>query len=212
MVRIILVRHGETTWNVAGRYQGQEDTPLSPRGIEQGHALAQGLKDIPIDLCISSPLKRSYDTCKYCADLHQLPVATDARLIEINHGAWEGQLAADIAARYPTEFNLWHTQPHLVQMPGGENLEDVRKRARAAFDDYANKYDSKTILVAAHDAVNKAIICDLLGLGMERFWQIKQDNTCINVLEYSGGVWRMVLLNSTCHLGFLFSGIEQAGL
>ena len=212
MVRIILVRHGETTWNVAGRYQGQEDTPLSPRGIEQGHALAQGLKNIPIDLCISSPLKRSYDTCKYCADLHQLPVATDERLIEINHGTWEGQLAADIAARYPAEFNLWHTKPHLVQMPGGENLEDVRKRARAAFDDYANKYDGKTILVAAHDAVNKAIICDLLGLGMERFWQIKQDNTCINVLEYSGGVWRMVLLNSTCHPGFLFSGIEQAGL
>lgn len=212
MVRIILVRHGETTWNVAGRYQGQEDTPLSPRGIQQGHALAQGLKNIPIDLCISSPLKRSYDTCKYCADLHKLPVNTDERLIEINHGAWEGQLAADITARYPTEFNLWHTQPHLVQMPGGENLEDVRKRARAAFDDYANKYDDKTILVAAHDAVNKAIICDLLGLGMERFWQIKQDNTCINVLEYSGGVWRMVLLNSTCHLGFLFSGIEQAGL
>ena len=212
MVRIILVRHGETTWNVAGRYQGQEDTPLSPRGIKQGNALAQGLKNIPIDLCISSPLKRSYDTCKFCADLHKLTVDTDERLIEINHGAWEGQLAADIAAKYPAEFNLWHTQPHLVQMPGGENLEDVRKRARAAFDDYANKYDGKTILVAAHDAVNKAIICDLLGLGMEHFWQIKQDNTCINVLEYSGGVWRMVLLNSTCHLGFLFSGIEQAGL
>lgn len=212
MVRIILIRHGETTWNVAGRYQGQEDTPLSPRGIEQGQLLAQGLKDIPIDLCIASPLKRSYDTCKFCADLHNLPVAVDERLLEINHGEWEGQLAADIAARYPVEFNQWHSQPHLVQMPGGENLEDVRRRARAAFDEYAAEYDGKTILVAAHDAVNKAIICDLLGLGMDHFWQIKQDNTCINVLEYSGGQWRMVLLNSTYHLGFLFSGIEQAGL
>ena len=95
---------------------------------------------------------------------------------------------------------------------GGESLEDVRRRARAAFDEYATQYEGKTVLVAAHDAVNKAIICDLLGLDMSHFWQIKQDNTCVNVLEYTDGTWRVVLLNSTQHLGFLFSGIEQAGL
>ena len=145
--------------------------------------------------------------------MHNLPVATDERLTEINHGSWEGVLAGDIAKRYPKEFALWHTQPEKVQMPdGGENLEAVRKRARTAFDEYAAKYEGKTILVAAHDAVNKAIICDLLGLDMSHFWQIKQDNTCINVLEYNEGTWRVVLLNSTNHLGFLFSGIEQAGL
>ena len=66
---------------------------------------------------------------------------------------------------------------------GGENLDDVRRRVRAAFDEYVEKYPDETILVAAHDAVNKAIICDLMGIGMEHFWQIKQDNTCINVLE-----------------------------
>ena len=212
-MRIILVRHGETTWNIEGRYQGQEDTPLSERGLRQGHLLAEGLHHIPIDVCISSPLQRSYQTCKFCADLHKLSVATDERLLEINHGSWEGVLAPEIAKQFPQEFALWHTQPQLVQMPdGGESLEDVRKRARAAFDDYAAKYAGKTVLVAAHDAVNKAIICDLLGLDMSHFWQIKQDNTCINVLEYNEGVWRVVLLNSTNHLGFLFSDIEQAGL
>lgn len=212
MTRIILIRHGETTWNIEGRYQGQEDTPLSPRGLEQGHLLAEGLRNIPLDLCISSPLQRSFQTCKFCAELHCLEVQADPRLLEINHGTWEGVLAGDIAAAYPHEFEQWHSQPHLVQMPGGENLEDVRIRVRAAFDDYVAKYPDKTILVAAHDAVNKAIICDVLGLGMEHFWQVKQDNTCINVLEYNNGVWRLVLLNSTNHLGFLFSGIEQAGL
>jgi probable phosphoglycerate mutase len=68
------------------------------------------------------------------------------------------------------------------------------------------------VLVAAHDAVNKAVICDIMGIGMDHFWQIKQDNTCINVFEYDKEKWRMVLLNSTNHLGFLFSGIEQKGL
>ncbi len=212
MVRIILVRHGETTWNIEGRYQGQEDTPLSQRGMEQGKLLAQCLAKVPIDLCISSPLKRSYQTCQMCASFHNLPVQSDERLLEINHGAWEGTLAEEIQRNYPVEFSQWHSEPHLVQMPGGETLDDVRLRARTAFDEYALKYDNKTILVAAHDAVNKAIICDLLDLDMSHFWQIKQDNTCINVLECTDNRWRLVLLNYTGHLGFLFSGIEQAGL
>lgn len=214
MVRIILIRHGETKWNIEGRYQGQEDTHLSERGLKQGHLVAEGLKNTPIDMAISSPLERSYMTCSFCAELHHIPVATDDRLLEINHGSWEGCLADEIEAAYPTEFHQWHTQPHLVQMPGdgGESLEDVRRRVRAAFDEYAEKYDGKTILVAAHDAVNKAIICDVLGMDMSHFWQIKQDNTCINVLECNGGVWRLVLLNSTNHMGYLFSGIEQKGL
>lgn len=212
MVRIILIRHGETNWNLQGRYQGQEDTRLSEKGFAQAGLLAQGLKNVHLDLCISSPLKRSFLTCKACADLHHLPVHSDKRLTEINHGAWEGELACEIQAHYPEEFKKWHTEPHKVQMPGGENLEDVRRRARAAFDEYAEKYEGQTILVAAHDAVNKASICDLLGLDMSHFWHIKQDNACINVLEYNEGVWRAVLLNSTTHLGYLFSGVEQAGL
>lgn len=211
--KIILVRHGETTWNIEGRFQGQEDTPLSERGLKQGHMLAEGLRNVPIDVCISSPLQRSYMTCKFCADLHNLPVATDERLLEINHGSWEQMLAKDIAKTFPEEFELWHTQPHLVTMPdGGENLEDVRKRVRACFDEIVQTYKDKVILVAAHDAVNKAIICDVLGMGMEHFWQVKQDNTCINVLEFDGRSWRAVLLNSCHHMGYLFSGIEQAGL
>ena len=70
MVRIILVRHGETKWNIEGRYQGQEDTELSERGLEQGRLLAQGLKDVPIDVFVSSPLKRSVMTASFWAELH----------------------------------------------------------------------------------------------------------------------------------------------
>ena len=214
MTTLLLVRHGETVDNVRQIMQGQTQGKLTPNGIEQARALAAELKDTPIDVAISSPLERSYMTCSFCADLHGLPVLKDDRLLEINHGDWEGKLADEIEARYPEAFHRWHTQPHTVTMPGqgGESLEDVRVRARAAFDDYVRKYDGKTVLVAAHDAVNKAIICDILGLDMSHFWQIKQDNTCINVLECQDGVWRLVLLNSTNHMGYLFSGIEQKGL
>lgn len=212
MLRIILLRHGETLWNLEGRFQGQEDTELSERGLDQGRAAAQALKDIPIDAAVSSPLKRSFLTCKMAADLHGIPVTADPRLTEISHGKWEGIRAEEIIRRYPEEFELWHTHPEQIQMPGGESLEDVRKRVRAAFDEYTRTYDGKVLLIAAHDAVNKAILCDLMGLDMSHFWQIKQDNCCINVVEHDKGTWRFVTMNSTSHLGYLVSGIEQKGL
>ena len=214
MVRIILIRHGETTWNVEGRYQGQEDTPLSDRGLDQGRKVAHALENYPIDRFIASPLSRALNTCRFCAEHHGKAVQTDKRLIEIHHGDWEGVLAEDIKMKYADLYAAWQTAPETVLMPGegGESLEDVRRRVREAFDEYVARYEGETVAIVAHDAVNKAIICDVLGLGMEHFWQIKQDNTCINVLEYANGAWRMVLLNSTTHLGFLFSGIEQKGL
>ncbi len=212
MTRFILVRHGETTWNQEGRYQGQIDTPLSARGLDQGRKVAAALKNIPIDLCYSSPLSRSYDTAKMCMEWHGGHVKTDDRLLEINHGLWEGKLAAEIAGDYGNLLAAWRTTVVDVTMPEGENISQVRDRAMAAFRDYALQHQAKTVLVLAHDAVNKAVICDMLDIGLDHFWQIKQDNTCINVLEYEAGKWRLVLLNSTSHLGFLFSDIEQKGL
>lgn len=212
MVRIILIRHGETTWNVEGRYQGQVDTPLSPRGIAQGKAAAEALRTIPIHAAIASPLSRARMTCEFAASLHGLSVLTDERLTEIAHGAWEGIHADEIEAKYPKEFHLWHTHPDEVQMPGGENLEEVRKRACSAINDIVKRFEGQTVLAAAHDAVNKVLLCDFMGLPLSAFWQVKQDNACINVLEYESGRWRLVLMNSTAHLGYLFSGIEQKGL
>lgn len=212
MVRIILIRHGETTWNVEGRYQGQEDTPLSPTGIAQGKAAGLALKDISIDAAVSGPLSRAFDTCRFITKYHHVNIRIDERITEISHGRWEGVHADEIKKNYPKEFELWHNRPEKVQMPGGESLEDVRKRVRAAFDDYAAIYQGKTLLVAAHDAVNKVILCDLMGLGMEHFWHFKQDNACINVIEEHEKSWRLVTLNATTHLGYLFSGIDQKGL
>ncbi len=210
--RFILVRHGETTWNKEGRYQGQVDTPLSDFGRRQGQLVAKALQDIPIDICYASPLSRAYDTAKMCAKYHDLPVVTDDRLLEINHGEWEGLLAEEVRIKYPDLLAKWQTSVIDVKMPGGEDIFEVRNRAMAAFNDWAFTHTGKTVLVAAHDAVNKAVLCDILNIDLSHFWQIKQDNTCINVFEYHNNKWRIVLLNSTGHLGFLFSGIEQKGL
>ena len=210
--KFILIRHGETSWNKEGRYQGQIDTALSDYGRSQGAKITAALANIPIDVCYSSPLKRSLDTAEMSLGDRDITINTDDRLLEINHGAWEGLLASEVEKRWPDILEKWRTTVVDAQMPGGENMLEVRDRAMEALEEHIKKHEGKTILVAAHDAINKAILCAVLDADLSKFWQFKQDNTCINVIEYDEGKWRIVLMNSTSHLGFLFSGIEQAGL
>ena len=210
--RIILVRHGETQWNKEGRYQGQVDTELSERGLAQGAELAQALAKVKIDRFYASHLQRARITAQLCADKHGQKVQVDERLQEIAHGKWEGLLAQDVQKTYPEMLKAWQERPAEVLMPEGENLEQLAKRTMLALEDIAQANIDKTVLVAAHDAVNKVAVCKIMQADLNCFWQVKQDNTCINVIEYENGIWRIVLLNSTWHMGYLFSDIEQKGL
>lgn len=212
MIKLILLRHGQTNWNKEGRYQGQIDTDLSELGVEQAKKLGLGLKNIKIDIFIASPLKRAYETACESAKYHNKEVLKDERLLEINHGTWEGKLSSEVQNFDGELLKMWKNTPHLVQMPNGENLEDVRKRSVEAILDYAKKYDGKTVAVFAHDAVNKVLISHFINAPISSFWNILQDNTCINVLEISENSSKIVTLNSTNHLGYLYSGEVQLGL
>lgn len=210
--RLILVRHGETVWNKQGRYQGQIDTELSERGLEQGRALGRALSEVPIDEFYASQLRRAKDTAQFCADHHGKRVKVDSRLQEIAHGTWEGKLASEIEGAYPELLRAWREAPDTVLMPDGESLDMVAERSMQAFTEIAAGNLGKTVLVAAHDATNKVLLCKILRAPLASFWQVKQDNTCINVIEYENGQWRLVLMNYTGHMGYLYSGIEQKGL
>lgn len=212
MTRIILVRHGETTWNAEGRYQGQIDTPLSERGWEQGRKVAAALSTIKLDAVYATPLSRSFETAKLCATHHELPVVIREKLTEINHGEWEGLLADEVKIKWPNELENWRTTVIDVQMPGGENIVEVRDRSMYALEEIVQMHPGQNVLIVAHDAVNKAILCTLLGADLSHFWEVKQDNCCINVIEYVGDRPRIATMNCTTHLGYLISGIEQKGL
>ena len=201
---VILVRHGETFYNAQKRPQGFLDIALNENGIKQAKLLAKSLKDYPIDVFIASPLSRAYVTTETVAKLHGKTIAyTDERLKEINYGDWAGLTPDEQKERFPKVTELWNETPWLVTFPNGENLRDVQYRSRAALEDAVAKYPGKTIFIGAHSHVNTVILCSVLGIDLEHFPQISQNNTCVNVLKCKDGVWKVVTMNSVAHLGKL---------
>ncbi len=207
-VRLLLVRHGETQWNREKRFQGQIDVPLNETGRLQGEQVAQFLKSIPLRYAVSSPLLRPKQTAEMILHYHPtVNLELEADLKEISHGLWEGKLEAEIAADFPGMLEQWQTAPETVQMPEGENLQDVWKRAIAAWNRIVQtameRPERGITLVVAHDAINKAILCHVVGLGPESFWRFKQGNGAVSVIDYPMGVAGKPILqasNITAHL------------
>lgn len=184
-MRILLARHGETPWNAEGRYQGQEDIPLSPVGEAQAEALGRRLRKVRIDRAVSSPLSRSFRTAQYALGPERAPMlAADDGLMEIAHGSWEGLLSSEIHVQDPDLLRAWRETPHEVLMPGGESLQHVFDRAWPALARASEGLGlDETLLVVAHDAVNRVILCHVLGIPFARLWTFRQAPTTLNLLE-----------------------------
>lgn len=184
-MKILLARHGETPWNAEGRYQGQEDIPLSPIGEVQARALGERLSDVRIDRAVASPLGRAARTAQLALGEERAAIlATDDGFKEIAHGSWEGLLAEEIRARDPELMHAWRHHPHEVLMPQGESLQQVLDRAWPAFERAcAGMGAHETLLVVAHDAVNRVLLCRILGMPLANLWRFRQAPTTLNLLE-----------------------------
>jgi phosphoserine phosphatase len=209
--RFLLVRHGETNWNRDKRFQGQIDVPLNDQGRVQAAQAAEFLQDVKIDRAVSSPMLRPKETAEIILQPHpNLELDLNALLCEISHGLWEGKLEAEIEAAYPGELHQWQQTPETVQMPEGENLAQVWERAIQAWQEIlaatpeSQEGQLVTTLVVAHDAVNKALLCHLIGQGPEKFWTFKQGNGAVTVIDYPYGITGTPVIqamNITSHLG-----------
>jgi broad specificity phosphatase PhoE len=164
VTEIILCRHGETDWNLQGRYQGRTDVPLNEHGREQARDLARRLARERIDVVYSSTLARAYDTAVEIARQHGVEVRRDPRLDEIDQGAWEGLRRDEIALRHPEELAAWQRYPIDLRLPGGETLEEVRLRVRSALDDVMLLHDGKSICLVAHSVSMAIVKHELQGL------------------------------------------------
>lgn len=204
-VRLLLVRHGETEWNRLKRFQGQIDIPLNDNGQAQAQKVAEFLKAVPFDLAVTSPLARPKQTAAAIVQLHpHLTLDEDPRLKEIGHGLWEGKLEDEIVQEYGELLQAWKQTPEAVQMPEGENLQQVWDRSVASWNAIVEKSpEGSTVLVVAHDAVNKAILCHVMGLQPKDFWAVKQGNCAVTVVDYPeklAGHPILQALNITTHL------------
>jgi phosphoserine phosphatase len=150
MTGLVLIRHGETDWNVEGRYQGQADPPLNARGLAQAYQLAEQLKNHPLDLLYTSPLKRSAQTAEIAAQLLGIPLYMEARFMEIHQGDWQTRLRAEIEALYPELFRRWETEPWQVSPPNGETLYQVQARVVAAVEEIKQKHPNDPVGIVTH--------------------------------------------------------------
>ena len=184
-MRILLARHGETAWNAEGRYQGQEDIPLSPVGEAQARALGERLRHVHIGRVVASPLKRALRTAELAVGEDRVGlITTDVGLKEIAHGEWEGLLAAEIRERDGDRLHAWRHAPHEVLMPQGESLQHVLDRAWPALARACEGLgEHDTLLVVAHDAVNRVLLCRILGLPLAKLWTFRQAPTTLNLIE-----------------------------
>jgi alpha-ribazole phosphatase len=213
MMKLYLVRHGESAWNQMQLYTGQQDVPLSEPGQAQVARLAERLAETTFAAIYASPLKRAYETAQPAANLQQMSITRDMRLAEIHHGEWEGNPAAVIREQYADEYFAWRTQPHRVQMPGGESLYDVANRVSSFLQDILAKHSDDSILIVSHDAVLRVMVMQTLMLGLEFFWRWRFDNASLSILERaSDGHFRLALLNDCHHLDGVFINCEAQAL
>lgn len=206
-MKIILARHGETAWNAEGRYQGQVDIPLSPVGESQARALGERLRDVRIDRAVASPLSRALRTAQLAlGEERATHLTTEPALQEIAHGTWEGLLASEIQDHDGERLRQWRDAPHDVLMPEGESLQHVLARAWPALATAAEGMeDDDTLLIVAHDAVNRVLLCRVLGIPLAKLWTFRQAPTTLNLLEGSDVEHlEVVRLNDCSHHTALF--------
>ena len=203
-MNLLLVRHGETPWNREGRYQGRTDVPLSEEGLAQARALGQRLAGLPIAIALASPLARTRRTAEAILGDRDVALETDAALIEISHGRWEGQLASDIERSHAEMFGTWRTRPDrdVPAGPDAETLGDVEDRAWPVLvRTCARLADDETALIVAHDAINRVLLCRVLGLALTRVWTFRQSPASLNVLSGASiAELQVVRLNDAEHV------------
>jgi broad specificity phosphatase PhoE len=205
MTRVYLVRHGTTDWNKEEIFRGRVDCKLNETGQAEARALAGYFKDIPVEVIYSSPLSRATETAQVIAAAKGLRVLPDPAFMDMDFGAWQGLPLKEVKEKYSDLYRVWRERPQAIIFPGGENLAQVRARAREGLTRVVQDNPEKTVLIISHRVVTKVLICAVLGLDDSHFWQIQQDTTAVNCFQHNRSIFITSLINDTCHLKSLHS-------
>lgn len=200
MTKVILVRHGQTQWNLDMKYQGHCDIELTQKGIEQAMLAAQRLASEDVSAVYASDLSRALKTAQCIGEKHDLPVTAIPELREINFGEWEGLTFESINSKTKDSRSKLFTHPDEIVIPGGETFREVKERAMNAITKLVAQHPDQTIVVVSHGATIRTILCAVLNIHLNYLWKVKQDNTAINMLEYHDENIMVSLINDVHHL------------
>jgi broad specificity phosphatase PhoE len=150
------------------RFVGRTDIPLDPKGPDQARALASLLAVLRPGQCVASPLMRAWATARVLAEPIGLKVETDPDLREVDFGMWEGKTLREVQAVDPAGAERWEKPSDDFSFPGGESLERFCARVRGVAD-RLTAHPSGVVLAVTHGGVIRALLCHLLGLGVQHF-------------------------------------------
>lgn len=194
MTRLILIRHGETAWTRARRYQGDTDTRLSVKGKNDVKAVARVMGRARLDFLYSSALVRARESAAIVARAVRKKPLPDARLNEIGFGNWEGKTAKQLWRQKDAAFRRW-CRGQWVSPTGGEKIADFGKRVSHSLQGILRRHRGKTVAVVAHGGTIKMMIMEALKLSYRSLWMMRVDPASISVLNFFPGFNQLALLN-----------------
>lgn len=199
MLRLYMMRHGETVWNTERRYQGMTDIELSQTGIKQAECAEKRFENIEIDKIYCSPLKRAMATAKPIAEAKKLDIIPEENFREIHFGEWEGMTVPELKAKYGDTYMNFIKNPHLYNFPGEENISNVINRLKPSLDRIIEN-ESGNILIVSHGGIIRLMIIYIMGLDNSWFTKMWINNTAISIIEIKDDRRLMLTVNDSAHL------------
>ncbi len=205
-MKLLLVRHGQTDWNINRRFQGQNDVPLNEVGRQQATALVNRLSREHIDVLFASDLQRAHETARIIAAQQACEIRLDARLREINFGAWEGLTYDEIKHNDPAVLAAREADIFTTAAPDGETLNQLTSRVESVLNDLRTQYADQTILMVAHGGPLQILLCLALNLSPSKYWQFHLATASLSEIAFYPAGAIINLMNDTCHLSSLPMG------
>jgi alpha-ribazole phosphatase/probable phosphoglycerate mutase len=200
-IPVLLIRHGQTSWNKQKKFLGRTDIDLDAEGTRQAALAAEALAPIPFSALYSSPLARAWSTATAIAASRDTPIQPVPQLTELNQGELEGKSGSALTEHYPAFFEQWKKDPTHARVPGGETLAECHTRASTALHSIlSNHQPGPPVAIVSHRMTIGCLICEAIGLPLRFNLMIGQRNTAVNLLGYRDGTLSLHHLNDATHL------------
>jgi probable phosphoglycerate mutase len=192
-MKIYITRHGQTKWNVEGRMQGQLNSDLTEKGINQAKWLGEFMQEIEIDVIISSSSGRAYDTANLIRGNRDIKIIKSDNLREMYLGEWEGRIATEIRiSDKEQQDNFWNS-PHQYKPSSGESYEELKCRVNKELTNIITEFKNKTVLIVTHAITLKTILAYIKNLEIKDIWSgTFMHPTCLNEIEVCDGVMNII--------------------